>query len=71
MTGFWAVKLTGFNMGKVNLMEKESSINNCRSIPRRPLMGKGLVYADLGAAQTDHILQGDRMRDLLPTLLLR
>lgn len=50
-TGFWAVKLTGFNMGKVNLIEKESGINNSSSIPQRPLMGKGPVYEDLGAGR--------------------
>lgn len=47
-TGFWAVKLTEFNLGKVNLIEKESRINHSSSIPRRPLMGKGPVYEVLG-----------------------
>lgn len=46
--GFWAVKLTEFNLGKVNLIEKESRINHSSSIPRRPLMGKGPVYEVLG-----------------------
>ena len=48
MTGFWAVKLTEFNLGKVNLIEKESRIKNSSSIPRRPLMGKGPGYEVLG-----------------------
>lgn len=33
-TGFWAVKLTEFNIGKVNLIEKERRINNSGSIPK-------------------------------------
>lgn len=55
-TGFWAVKLTGFNVGKVNLIEKESNINNSCSIAPRPLMRKSLVYEDLVAAPMLHIL---------------
>lgn len=55
-TGFWAVKLTGFSIGKVNLIEKESRINN-KPHSTKVFDGKGPVYEDLGQAFTVHMHQ--------------